>query len=530
MFKVMLRDNMAGVAKEILEAAGDIEVTVDNDKATNDPAELAKVIEGFDGLGVRSGTKVDARVLEAGSRLKVIGRAGIGVDNIEVAEATRRGVVVMNAPGGNTVTTAEHAISLLCSLARHVPQATASLREGKWEKKRFLGVELTGKTLGVIGLGQIGQVVASRAKGLKMNVMAADPYVTEEKAKSLGVELVSLDRLYAKSDFITLHVPRMEETKNMINAQSLKKMKDGVRIVNCSRGEVVNLDDLLAALESNKVAGAALDVFPKEPPDPGLAILKHPKVIMTPHLGASTGEAQEKVARMIAQQMADYLINGVITNAVNFPSISPEAMDQIRPYLDLAERMGAMMGQLTEHVHAAAVTYSGEITAFDTRPVTHAILKGLLGSYTDQPVNYVSAPSLAQSKGIKVEETISRDTHDYTTLIKLTITGHEDKKSDVWGTIFGKKNPRIVRLDGVYMDGIPEGSVLVIRNWDKPGVIGNIGTTLAARDVNIGRFQLGRREGQALCMVNIDSPADETVIKELAGLPNIISVRQLNLD
>lgn len=530
MYKVMIRDNMALLAKDILEQTGEIEVVVDFDKATSAPDKLARIIGEFDGLAVRSGTKVTPEVLEGADRLRVIGRAGIGVDNIDVPSATTRGIVVMNAPGGNTVTTAEHAVSMLLSLARHIPQATASLREGKWEKKKFLGVEITGKILGVIGLGQIGRVVASRALGLKMNVIASDPFVTEEAAAALGVELVGMDDLLSRSDFITLHVPRMDETRNMVNAGMIEKMKAGVRIINCSRGEVVNIDDLYAALESGKVAGAALDVYPKEPPDAELPILKHPNVILTPHLGASTGEAQEKVAEMIARQMADYLVKGVITNAVNFPSISPEVMAQIRPYLDLGERMGAMMGQLIRHLHDVTITYSGDVANYDTRPLTHAVLKGLLGSYTDQPVNYVNAPSMAKDKGIKVQETISRETHDYTTLIKVRLEGHEEKLNDIWGTIFGKKNPRIVRLGRIYMDGIPEGSILVIQNHDKPGVIGNIGHTLARHEINIGRFQLGRRDGQALCMVNIDSPVEERVIEEIRALPNIISVRQISLD
>lgn len=530
MFKVMLRDSMAPLAREILESSGQIEAVIDNDKATNDPKALAGIISEYDGLGIRSGTKVTAEVIEKASKLKVIGRAGIGVDNVDVAAATARGIVVMNAPGGNTVTTAEHAVSMMLSLARHIPQATASLREGKWEKKKFMGVEISGKTLGVVGLGQIGRVVADRALGLKMQVIAADPFVSDEAAQALGVELVSQDDLFARSDFITLHVPRMEETKNLVRKETIAKMKKGVRIINCSRGDVVNLDDLLEALDSGAVAGAALDVLPKEPPDPALAILKHPKVIFTPHLGASTDEAQEKVAEMIARQMTDYLTTGVITNAVNFPSLSREVMEQLRPYLNLGERIGSLMGQLIRHLHDITITYCGDVAKLDTRPLTHAVLKGLLGSYTDQPVNYVSAPALAKDKGIKVQETLSRDSKDYTSLIQLKLEGHEEKLNDVWGTIFGKKNPRIVRLGRIYMDAIPEGPILVIQNQDKPGVIGNIGTTLSKHGINIGRFQLGRRDGQALCLVNIDTPVDEKVIEEIRGLPNIILVRQVRLD
>ncbi|MFC1825906.1 hydroxyacid dehydrogenase, partial [Thermodesulfobacteriota bacterium] len=342
MYKVMIRDNLSPVARDILEATGNIQVVVDNDKATNDPEVLSGIIGEFHGLAVRSGTAVTAQVLKKAKQLKVIGRAGIGVDNIDVPAATKQGVVVMNAPGGNTVTTAEHAISLMLALARNIPQATASIRQGKWEKKKLTGIEISGKTLGVIGFGQIGRVVAERARGLKMKVIATDPFVSKEAAKALEVELVSLDELLARSDFITLHVPHLKETADMINAATIKKMKPGVRIINCARGEVVHLDDLYEALISGHVAGAALDVFPQEPPDYDLPLLKHPHVISTPHLGASTDEAQVKVAEMIAKQIGAYLIDGIIINAVNFPSLSLEVMDQIRAHLDLAEKMGSM--------------------------------------------------------------------------------------------------------------------------------------------------------------------------------------------
>jgi len=529
MFKVMLRDNMAAVARELLEATGQIQVVVDNDKTTNDPAELVKVIGEFDGLGIRSGTRVTVEALEKADRLKVIGRAGIGVDNIDRQAASARGIVVMNAPGGNTVTTAEHTITLMLSLARNIPQATACLREGRWDKKQFMGVEITGKTLGVLGLGQIGRIVADRARGLKMKVIAADPFVSPEAAQELGVELTNRDELLARSDFITLHVPRLDETRNLVNRDFLEKTKKGVRIINASRGDVVNLDDLYDALESGQVAGAALDVFPCEPVEPDLRILKHPRVIFTPHLGASTGEAQDKVAEMIARQMADYLINGIITNAVNFPSLSREALDKLGPYLNLCEKMGALMGQLNRRLHDLTITYSGEVADLDTRPLTHAVLKGLLGSYTDKPVNYVSAPVLAKEKGIKVSENLSRDAKDYVSLIRVRLEGQTEEMNDVWGTIFGKKNPRIVRLGRIYMDAIPEGAILVIQNHDQPGVIGNIGATLAQRQINIGRFQLGRLEGRALCLVNIDTPADERLVEELRKLPHIISVSQVIL-
>ncbi len=529
MYKVMIRDNMFPIAKEILEATGKINVVVDNDKATSDPEVLSKIIGEFHGLAIRSGTQVTEEVLKNAGQLKVIGRAGIGVDNIDVASATKHGIVVMNAPGGNTITTAEHTISLMLALARNIPQGTASIRDGKWEKKKLAGIEITGKTLGIIGLGHIGRVVADRAKGLKMVVIAADPYVSKDAAKALDVELVSLDDLLARSDFITLHVPRLQETVGMINETTLNRMKQGVRIINCSRGEVVNIDDLYQAILSGHVAGAALDVLPQEPPEPDLPVLQHPNVIFTPHLGASTGEAQIKVAEMIAKQMSAYLLDGIIMNAVNFPSLPIDVMDQIRPHLDLTEKMGSLMGQLVRKIHDITISYSGDVANLDTRPLTHAALKGLLGSFTDTPVNYVNAPTLAQEKGIHVHETISSAKHDFTSLIRMKLEDHEGGIDEIWGTIYEKKYPRLVKIGEIYLDAIPEGWMIIIQNIDRPGVIGNVGTTLGRHNINIGRFQLGRRGDRAICLVNIDTPADETVIHDLGELPNIISVQQVHL-
>ncbi|MFH2218549.1 MAG: phosphoglycerate dehydrogenase [Pseudomonadota bacterium] len=529
MFKIMIRDDMSPVAAEVLKATGRIEVVVDNDKAANDPKVLSGIIGEFHGLAIRSGTRVTEQVLANARNLKVIGRAGIGVDNIDVPAATKQGVVVMNTPDGNTVTTAEHAISLMLALARNIPQGTASIREGKWEKKKLAGIEITGKTLGIVGLGHIGRVVASRAKGLKMNVVASDPFVSQEAAKALEVELLPLDDLLACSDLISLHVPRLKETVGMIDASAIQKMKPGVRIINCARGEIVNLDDLHAAILSGHVAGAALDVFPQEPPDPALPILQLPNVIFTPHLGASTGEAQLKVAEMIAKQMAGYLIEGIIANAVNFPSLSMEVMDQLRLYLDLAEKMGSLMGQLVRKIHDITISYSGDVAVLDTRPLTHAVLKGLLGSFSDTPVNYVNAPALAREKGIHVNETRSQEKDHFSSLIKVKLEDHPGEPDEIWGTIFEKEYPRIVRIGEVYLDAIPEGWMIVIENVDRPGVIGNVGTTLGQHNINIGRFQLGRREDRAVCLVNIDTPADEHVIERLLSLPNILTVRQVHL-
>ena len=530
MYKVMIRDNMSERAKEILEESGQIEVVVDFDKRTNDPEALSEIIHEFDGLAVRSGTKVKGPALQKAARLKVIGRAGIGVDNIDVAGATQRGIVVMNAPGGNTVTTAEHAVSMMLALARRIPQATASIRDGKWEKKRFMGVEIAGKTLGIIGLGQIGRIVASRALGLQMKVIGADPYVTREAASELGVELVDLNDLLARADFITLHVPRMEETRNLISKAALSKMRPGVRIINCARGEVVNLEDLYEAVESGHVAGAALDVYPQEPPDPGLPILQHPRMIFTPHLGASTGEAQTRVAEMIARQMSEYLLNGVITHAVNFPSVPTEMMENLGPFLGLAERMGVLLGHVVRQPHDINMVYSGYVGDFDTRVLTHAALKGFLGSYTDKPVNFVNAPARAKHKGITVSETSSQEARGYTNLIRMEMPGLEEPLNQIWGTIFGKKYPRIVRLGGIYVDVIPEGDMLVIESEDRVGVVGELGSILSQEGINIAQFHMGRGGDRAICTVTMDSPAHEGVLSKIEALPYILAVRSVCLD
>jgi D-3-phosphoglycerate dehydrogenase len=453
----------------------------------------------------------------------------VGVDNIDVHAATKRGIVVMNAPGGNTVTTAEHAISLMLSLARNIPQATASIRAGKWEKKALTGVEISGKTLGIIGLGQIGRVVAEKAKGLNMKVVATDPFVSPEAAKTLEVELLPLDQLLGLSDFISLHVPRLKETTGMINESALKKMKKGTRLINCSRGDIVVLDDLQQAVENGHVAGAALDVYPQEPPEFSLPIFQNPHIIFTPHLGAGTQEAQINVAEMIAKQISAYLLNDVIINAVNFPSLSRKVMDRLRPYLDLTEKMGAMMGQLIREIHDVTVTYSGVVADLDTRPLTNALLKGLLDAYSDKPVNYVSAPVLASEKGIKVNENITQEKDDYRGLIRVTLEGREKDLDEIWGTIFARKYPRIVRLGKIHMDAIPEGSMIVIQNYDKPGVIGNVGSVLGKHGINIARFQLGRRDDRALCLVNIDATAPDKVIEEIRSLPHILFVSQVHL-
>jgi D-3-phosphoglycerate dehydrogenase len=524
--KVLVSDKLAPEGLEILKQAPGLSVDV---KTGMKPEELAAVIGDYDALAIRSATKASKEIIEAGKKLRVIGRAGIGVDNVDVPTATRRGIVVMNTPGGNAVTTAEHAVSLMLALARKIPQAYRSMKEKKWEKGKFEGVEVMGKTLGVVGLGNIGSIVANRGLGLKMKVIGYDPFVSKEVAEKMGVEMVSLDELFARSDFITLHVPKNEETKNLIRAETIAKMKTGVRIINASRGGIVNEKDLIEAIKAKKVAGAALDVFEKEPPEFSGELWELEQVIFTPHLGASTGEALVNVSVGIARQMVDYLLNGIISNAVNFPSVSKELLSRLSPYINLSERMGKLAGQLLNSLHGLEVEYSGEVAELDTRPITHALLKGLLESFQDEPVNYVNAPALAKAKGISVREGQSHEAGDFRSLIKLAIKNQEPELSEIFGTIFGKNDPRIVRIGKISLDASPTGFVLVIRNHDKPGVIGNIGSVLARFSINIGRFQLGRESGEALSMVNTDQVVPEAVIEEIRRLPNIISVKQVNL-
>jgi len=523
--KVLVSDKLAPEGLEILKKAPGLTVDV---KTGMKPEELKAIVGEYDALAIRSATKATKEIIEAGKNLRVIGRAGIGVDNVDVPIATQRGIVVMNTPGGNAVTTAEHTISLMLSLARKIPQAFQSMKEKKWEKGKFEGVEVMNKTLGVIGLGNIGSVVADRCLGLKMKVIGYDPFVTKEIAARLGVELVPLEELFAKSDFITVHVPKTEETKSMIRAETIAKMKDGVRIINCARGGIVNEKDLIEAVKSKKVAGAALDVFEKEPPEFG-ELFDLPEVIFTPHLGASTGEALVNVSVGIAQQMVDYLLNGIITNAVNFPSVSKELLAQLSPYLNLAERMGRLAGQLISSLHGLDIEYSGEVAELNTKPITHALLKGLLESFRDEPVNYVSAPAMAKAKGIAVRETQAHESEEFTSLIRVMVKDQQPELNEISGTLFGKTEPRIVQIGRVSLDAIPSGYALVLRNYDKPGVIGNIGSLLARYQINIARFQLGREKGVAICMVNVDAAVPEPVLEEIKKLPNIISVKQVNL-
>jgi len=524
--KVLISDNLSPVGVEILKKAG-LEVDA---RSKTSVEEIEKIIGDYDALIIRSATKVTKELLDKAVRLKVVGRAGSGLDNVDTAAATKKGVVVMNTPGGNTVTTAEHTIGMLFSCARMIPQAYASLKAGKWEKKKFEGVELYDKTLGVVGLGAIGGVVANRAVGLGMKVLAYDPFISTEKAKNLGIELADLPTIYKLSDFITIHTPKTKETTNLINKETIAQMKDGVRIINCARGGIVNEQDLYEALRSGKVAGAAFDVFEKEPPENN-PLLTLENFIASPHLGASTREAQENVAVAVAEQVVDYLIAGTVRNAVNVPSVPADQLPALSPYINLAERMGLFIAQLYEGgLTQVTVEYSGEVANLKQDPITLAALKGLLTPTLQENVNYVNAPLIARDRGIDVKVSKSSEATEYTSLVTLRIkAGGRDVSAA--GTLNSKKEPRIIQVGNFPMETVPEGDMLVLMNNDKPGVIGGIGTLLGQNGINIARMQFGREKqgGLAMSVVSIDSAVSDELMGKIKKLPNVLSVKMVKI-
>jgi D-3-phosphoglycerate dehydrogenase len=522
MKRVLVSDTLAKEGVEIFKNTPEIEVDVITDLT---PDGLKDIIKNYDGLAIRSATKVTEEIINAADNLKVIGRAGIGLDNVAVEAASQKGIVVMNTPGGNTITTAEHAIAMMLSLARRIPQATASMKEGKWEKKKFMGSEVSNKTLGIVGIGRVGSIVANRAQGLTMNVMAYDPFISHEAAEKMGIYLAPLDEVLQKADFISVHTPLTEETRGLINATSFEKMKDGVFVINCARGGIIDEDDLYDALASGKVAGAALDVFVDEPTR-NTKLLSLGNIICTPHLGASTDEAQRNVAIAIAQQIVDCLTTGEIKNAVNFPSVSAETLALIKPYLTLGEKVGRFAAQIVGGgITEVAIEYSGTILDHNVSPVTISFLKGLLTPALKDSVNYINAPIIAKERGIRIIESKSSEMKDYKNMISVTVkTDQED--SFAAGAIFGRSDLRIVRINQFMLDVIPEGAMLMLYNHDRPGVIGNIATTLGNEGLNIARLHLSREQvdGKALVVLSTDSPISKDTMTRLRALPNIISV------
>ncbi|HVY57340.1 MAG TPA: phosphoglycerate dehydrogenase [Xanthobacteraceae bacterium] len=523
--RVLISDALSPAAVQIFKDRG-VEVEFQPNLG-KDKEKLAAMIGDFDGLAIRSATKVTSKVLEQAKKLKVVGRAGIGVDNVDIPAATAKGVIVMNTPFGNSITTAEHAITLMLALARQIPQADASTQSGKWETNRFMGVEITGKTLGVIGCGNIGSIVADRAIGLKMKVIAYDPFLSPERAVDLGVEKVELDELFRRSDFITLHTPLTDKTKNVIDAAAIARMKKGVRIINCARGGLVDETALRAALDSGQVAGAAFDVFVEEPATSN-PLFGHPNVVCTPHLGASTMEAQENVALQVAEQMSDYLLRGAITNAVNFPSISAEEAPRLKPFIALAEKLGSFAGQLTETgINKVQLSYEGAVAQMNTKALTSAAVAGLLRPML-QEVNVVSAPIVAKERGIVVEETTREAEGDYESLVTVTIVTERQSRS-VSGTVYADGRPRIVNIKGIRMDAEFGPSMLYITNQDKPGFIGRFASTLAEAGINIATFHVGREAagGNAIALVEVDGDVPPDVLARVQKIPHVQQAKRL---
>jgi D-3-phosphoglycerate dehydrogenase len=521
--KVLISDQLSPAAVQIFRERGvlvDIKTGLSKD-------ELKACIGQYDGLAIRSATKVTAEILAAATNLKVIGRAGIGVDNVDIPAATARGVIVMNTPYGNAITTAEHAIAMMFALARDIPVANASTQSGKWEKNRFMGAELTGKTLGVIGCGNIGSIVAERGRGLQMKVIAYDPYLSVERALELGVEKVELAELFRRADVITLHTPLTPQTKNIIDAAAIGRMKKGVRIVNCARGGLIDEAALKAALDSGHVAGAALDVFEIEPAKENI-LFGHEKLVATPHLGASTTEAQENVALQVAEQMSDYLISGAVANAINMPSISAADATRMKPWIRLAEHLGAFAGQLTESsIGAVEILYEGAVADLNVKALTQAALAGLLKPVLAD-VNMVNAPVVAKERGIKVSEVRRPQQGVYESYIQVTVTTERQTRG-VAGTIFANGGPRLINVKGIPTDAEISPHMLYITNEDKPGFIGRLGTLLGDAKVNIATFHLGRTApgGDAIALVSVDGPVPPSVVDAIRALPLVKQAKAL---
>ena len=521
--RVLISDQMDPKAEQIFRERG-CDVDVITGKT---PEELGEIIGNYDGLAIRSTTKLTKELIDKATSLKVVGRAGIGVDNNDIPAASVKGIVVMNTPFGNSITTAEHAIALMFALARQLPEADASTQAGKWEKNRFMGVEVTGKTLGLIGAGNIGSIVASRALGLKMKVVAFDPFLTPERALEMGVEKADLDTLLAKADFITLHTPLTDQTRNILSAENIAKCKPGVRIINCARGGLIDEDALKAALDSGHVAGAALDVFLKEPAKES-PLFGTPNFISTPHLGASTDEAQVNVAIQVAEQLSDYLVNGGVTNALNMPSLSAEEAPKLRPYMALAERLGSLVGQLAhDNLTQISIEVEGAAAQLNIKPITGAVLCGLMRRYSDT-VNMVNAPFLAKERGLDVREVRHDREGDYHTLVRVTVATSQGDRS-VAGTLFGNREPRLVEIFGIGIEADLAGHMLYIVNEDAPGFIGRIGTLLGENGINIGTFHLGRRAagGEAVLLLSLDSAIPQAVLDVAAKVPGVKVVKAL---
>jgi D-3-phosphoglycerate dehydrogenase/(S)-sulfolactate dehydrogenase len=525
--KVLVADDLSGEGVEILRRGRGLSVDV---KVGLKPAELKSIIPEYDALAVRSATKVTAELIEAGTKLKVIGRAGVGVDNIDLEAANRRGIVVMNTPGGNTITVAELTVAMIMAISRHIAQATSSVKGGKWEKKKFQGRELFNKTLGVIGTGNIGSVVVDRCLGMKMKVLAFDPFISEEAMRAMGCEPATLDQLLSRADYVSIHVPLTDKTKNLIGKDALGKMKKTAYLINCARGGIVDEAALAEALSSGRLAGAALDVFATEPVPADNPLLKLDNFICTPHLGASTEEAQVNVAVALSEQLVDYLCQGTLRNAVNVPSVSREVLEQLGPWLTLAHKLGELAGQLSpEGVTAVEIDVSGEVNQHPIKPITVQALKGLLSRALGESVNEVSAQALAKERGIKVIEQRRGEPEDFASSVSLRVRGRSEVL--VEGTVFGRREPRVVRVNQFDIEAVPAGHLVAVHNKDVPGIVGRVGTALGDSGVNIGRIHLSRdrEHKEAFSLINLDSQPTPEVLQTLRAIPGVVSVRHIVL-
>ncbi len=527
MFKILISDSLSDEGLNILRSSKEFVVDV---KTGLKPDELKAIIGDYDALVVRSATKATAELIEAGAKLKIIGRAGVGLDNVDLKSATARGIIVMNTPGGNTISTAEHTVSMILSMSRNIPAADLSMKKGEWKRKDFMGVELYNKTIGVVGLGRIGMEVAKRALSFGMRVKAYDPFLSREVAESVGVELVTLEDIYKNADYITVHVPLTEETTGMISDKEFAVMKTGVRVINCARGGIIDEAALARALESGKVGGAALDVYVSEPPK-DLQLVKFNNVVLTPHLGASTEEAQVNVAIEIAHQISDALLGKGIRNAANYPSVDPEAYRVIQPYINLCDKLGSFTSQISQGaIHEVNIVYSGDIVKHDTAPLTMALIKGLLSPILQDTVNFINAITLAKERGIRVVESKSSQADEFVTLISLEVK--TDKETHrIAGTLFTKTEPRLVKIDEFYVEAMPMGCMLMLHNWDKPGLIGSLGMLMGEYKINIAAMSFGREKqgGRALSVLNVDSCVTPEILERIKKLPNILSVKAIQL-
>lgn len=528
-FKILVADPISDSGLEVFQSHNGTFKLDTRSKLSLD--DLKKAVVDVDAVIVRSETKITADVLAAGKKIKIVGRAGVGVDNIDVAAASRQGVLVVNVPGGNTISAAEHTVALLLSLSRNIPAANESLKKGEWSRSKFTGSELQGKTLGLIGLGRIGREVAKRCQSFGMRVVGYDPYASEDYAKAFNITLEPLEAIYKEADYLTVHVPLNDTTKHLLNAKTLQQLKPGVRIINCARGGIIEEKALAAAIQSGHIKGAALDVFEEEPPPKDNPLLSLPQVIVTPHLGAATEEAQVKVAHELAETIRDYFMNGTVRNAVNLPAMGAEEYREMEPYILLSEKLGRFASQLFEGaVKELKITYAGEISQKNTNSLTLAGLKGFLSPILDMEVNLINAPHLARERGLKWVETKNSQAEDYTSLITIEASSGKTKLS-ISGTLLAKNNPRLVAIDGLSVDVDPKGTMVVYTNIDRPGMIGFIGTLLGKNQINIASMQVGRKAsgGEAVTVVNVDSDVSKEILQQIREFSGITQVRCVKL-